>query len=172
MAGRGCHFSIVTVQRSGTHFLTDELFAGWKRCAVNQASDGNGFYLAHFSDAEYIHRRSEILCWPMVTSLRNPSALVASHHSRREGCPFLWKELDALLEADREVKINYLPLDVPDREEYLNRLNNRYSLALSTDWPIIRSDPIPKKIEDHRATRKVWEHYGELFGRFYERPGD
>ncbi len=65
----------------------------------------------------------------------------------------------------------YLPLDVPDRQDYLDTINERFDLALTTDWPVIghqQFGDVPLTGKEKADVLEQVEELSGFFGRFYQ----
>lgn len=62
----------------------------------------------------------------------------------------------------------YLPIDLPDRDEWLDKVNLKLNLKLNTDWPVIGrcDDPRPELDESEKTLVNSWmaDGFFEQFG--------
>ncbi len=141
---------VASVHHTGTHFLFEHLFDGWHR--YNMGYDcisephGNGIVRIHCD-----HQQSQYLPrWldshRAVVPMRNPFAVATSWKAREkdlDGFGSLMEKLnsqwDCLKKMVQPYNPIYLPIDAPDRENWLAALNKELGLELQTDWPVVMS---------------------------------
>jgi len=164
--------SLLSVRHTGQHFCTDHLFKDWRSVSPKAQPDRefDCYILCHLGDSLYESSYADFITWPVVMPLRAPKALVESHTWRYEDFYWLSRELDRLDKLDKVTKISYLPLDSSKRNQCLAQLNKRLGTTLQTDWPVIRERTDRKECTiDQGEVDWVWNTYGHIFGRFYER---
>lgn len=65
-----------------------------------------------------------------------------------------WKALERIVNEDDCI---FLPIDTPDREEYLQALRERSGKDLQTDWGKVNTAGTPKSMQCDKDLSYVWE---------------
>ena len=76
---------------------------------------------------------------PVVVPMRHPVSIFESWIAQDKPLALLPNQFQILKTMVDPVGPIYLPLDVPDRDSWLAKLNARLGLELQTDWPVIMS---------------------------------
>lgn len=165
---------VPTVQHTGSYFVANHLFSDWPKHPIKNAPLEHGVYFDHV----WPHKRQ---WWEelfeetdaIIVPLRHPAVVAESW--KRRGRPFRemcdqWRMMRDVIDA---YEPSYLPLDVEDRQSYLDAINERYGLSLATSWPVIHSKRQTNEIDwrtfypDDR-TQDLVDELEPLIGRFYK----
>lgn len=150
------HIFIASVHHTGTQF-TCKLFvdAGyeqnskWPEGRKGTPDPANYFHRSHIADSVGTELRHWLdLGIPIVVPIRHPIAVLKSWLVRKKDPLELKKQFELLIKVVDPYKPLYLPLDSPDREDYLTDIRLKVDLGLKTDWKPYRSK---LKGSDHRA---------------------
>jgi hypothetical protein len=142
---------IISVPHTGSNFLKKLLGVGYKHAkAFFEYGDPEG------------RRRYPVLPDVMVVPLRHPEDNWQSWVRRYDGsdAPWVqnhynqWKCLERLYNEGEEMI--FVPLDVPDRELYLDALRKHVGKKLLTDWEPVNSTGRKKK-EFKKDLSYVWD---------------
>lgn len=63
----------------------------------------------------------------------------------------------------------YLPIDRPDRQVYLDRINEVTGMSLTTDWPVVGSAEQPARLfseQEKDMLETLMDELQPLFSRF------
>ena len=136
---------VASVYHTGTNFVSKELFKGWHGYSMTWARynrgqpSGNGICLIH-CDVE----QSPCLRWWLgehntVVPVRHPLLVAASWKAQDKDLNLLPAQWEILKSTVAPHDPMYIPLDVPNRDSYLFKMNQRLGLNIQTDWPVIMS---------------------------------
>lgn len=188
-------FAILTIPHTGTHFVlnllggTRDNLHDW----MSKKFDANGhnFFVAHIYRLP-VFEIMESEGYNIICPMRHPITTVRSWHDRYtkdpieipdEGVPGYVENLEryinpefvpnlykSLITADQLYDINFLPIDSPKREEFLQKLNEKLGLSLETEWRPLNSHgestlDIPEPLLT-RTKDLIYEN-PEFFGKFY-----
>jgi hypothetical protein len=133
-------FAILSIPHTGTHFVT-KLLTG--ETEVNMGTSET-LYTSHvykLSAFEKAQQEGYVIVCPMrhpVTTMHSWAKWAAKLPENYSGdivspknVPTLYRNL---IWADELFDVNFIPIDSPHRDEYLDRFNKKYSLSLSTVW--------------------------------------
>lgn len=165
-----------TVEHSGTRFVID-LFhrAGFGHIHPQQPwGHPNVLVQAHFGQMKHWGKFEEILEVydpPMVIPLRRLHSIFLSWERRQKGFRSLDNEL-ALMTNMNDRDPYWLPVDAPDRDEWLSEINDGLGLHLETEWPIIGSDKRTagkpeETIKDQSEYHRLKDKYDWFFSQVY-----
>lgn len=158
----------LTIPRTGTHFLTT-LLEDYEAKVVHiwPKEVDTWSQLLHAGD-------------PIIVPLRHPLEVAKSWKRREIGpgdtlkvldLPQWWRLLIGVVDPAHPY---YLPLDVPDRDNYLARICLLADVDLETDWPVLREDGAPPADPAVELTMEEWSSVTEtirdhlaFFQRFY-----
>ncbi len=107
----------------------------------------------------------------MVIPLRHPLKVALTwkargHHSL-DMLAALWP---SIIKGMDPYEPCYLPLDVPDREDYLAAMNAKFGLNVSTDWARKGHEPhggVELTEQEQAAVLVQMDELSGFFGRFY-----
>lgn len=161
-----------TVEHSGTHFLID-LFRGFlhRHPTGNVAPGVNTLVQCHFGQAKHWGAFERIMVDfepPLVIPVRRLHAIVLSWESRQKRLTALDRELSLMTDMV-ERQPYWLPIDAPDREDWLAEINDGLGLNLHTEWPVVGSEKKTNgKPEDLIQDRNAYENLKAKHGWFFE----
>ncbi len=158
-----------SVPHTGSQFLFEYVLGDLGR--VEEPSDGGGFFFRHISFQHAALIRSYAKKYPCIVPMRHPMKVALSYKKRRESLQPMFEGFRMLVTAIDPLKPYYLPIDVPDRQNWLDRINTDLGLELRTDWAVIgEHDPLgpPGRL---CSTEIAWveglmEELSGFFGRF------
>lgn len=124
---RPAEFNTLSVMHTGSKFLFNHLLRDvkmeWEHKHIGANEDVNG----------WLHER------PCLVPMRHPEAVAVSHYTRYGSVDKMCHGFRQLVKFADPLGPYYLPLDTDDRQDYLDRINERFGLSLQTRWPIIGS---------------------------------
>jgi hypothetical protein len=154
----------LTIPGTGTHFLRE---------------------LLKDEESNVVHIwPNEVEVWSQALHEHDPSIIVPLRHpmevakswKRRPGrgleldkLPYWWQYMIGLVDP---AKPWYLPLDVPDRDGYLDQINFDLGLSLKTDWAVKREElasiPVDSKLTpvERRRVQDMIVKGAPFFSRF------
>ena len=91
-----------------------------------------------------------------------------SYKVRRESLETMGDYFRRLMTGIDPLKPLYLPLDVPDRQDYLDRINSELNLDLTTDWSAVGSFDQESRLTgtDHDIMADFMDEHSVFFHRF------
>jgi len=148
---------VASIEHTGTRFLTDHLLAGVP-----------GVYSHHLTNDAVFVLREKMREYPCIVPMRHPAKVAQSWSNQGRELDELWNSYRRLILSIDPLGPLYLPLDVSDRQQYLDAINDRCGLALRTDWPVIGSSGITIGLQGPGRTivRDMVEELSDFFGRF------
>jgi len=166
-------FLLVSVPHTGTNFTLYMLRKG-----LGQPQDISRILCYGHLDRHKMEMLLEFArVAPTVVPLRHPAAVVRSWGWRYVNRPELYEELPGyyqrLVEDIDPLDPYYLPIDVEDRQVWLDKLSAGFGLPLVTQWkPVNRGKDKSEVYEDTQKDREVLKYleteYAEFFSRFYD----
>ncbi|MCP4262278.1 MAG: hypothetical protein GY774_32970 [Planctomycetes bacterium] len=128
-----------TIQHTGTFFMLREIFQGFTKCSLRAEPKDPGVIFDHTwpGHTEYFHKW--LSKYPSVTPLRSPERIVYSWERRERPLYKLVILINEWIALMERFDVFILPIDHPNRDKYLIRLNERLGTGLSTDWSVIPS---------------------------------
>lgn len=163
---------IASVQHSGTHFVKQHLLSGWPEVSEPKQHSANAIYQEHVVPESLLRIRAAMKCGaPCIVPLRHPVKVALSWKARGLNLAHFTDQFRRLVTAVDPLGPLYLPLDVPDREDYLARICERLGINFYTEWPIVHSCGKQGRFEEGADTWLVEDIQDELahfFGRFYD----
>ena len=108
---------------------------------------------------------------PAIIPLRHPHLMMESWKRRGKPVKDMVTAYRRILELD-SFDPYYLPMDVEDRAEYLNKIEDGLNISLGTDWPIVNSkehtsDLNWKEIVPDEETSQLVNEIIPFLNRFY-----
>ncbi len=82
------------------------------------------------------------LMYPMLVPIRHPASVARSWKARGKPVSEMVGQWQMLIDQVAPFKPSYLPLDVDNREDWLEAFCDKFSLDLSTDWEVVRGSGI------------------------------
>ena len=158
---------VASVHHTGTNFVWQHLLKGMKQ--VGMGSDGapkNSFARIHCDLSQHIFLERWLKKCPCIVPLRHPLTVAASWKARGKNLSNLagqWQILKT--EVDPYLPM-YLPIDSPEREQWLEPIRGFIDPKLQTDWPVVMScNKSAELTDDERAS--VFEVMADgFFDRF------
>lgn len=165
---------VPTVQHTGSKFITAHLLAGQTKRDIKKGYVGPGVYFDHLWPHKWEWWQPLLDQFPAIVPLRHPSAVYESWRAR--GRPFreMTDQWRVLIEKVDPYQPYYLPLDVEDRQGYLDRINTELGMNLTTEWKVVHSkwgtniDWRTHYPPDH--VQEFIDQYQSFFDRFYSPP--
>ena len=155
-----------SVAHTGSVFLLEDLLADLVR--VDEPTDDGGFFFRHIGFEHAALIRSYAKQYPCIVPMRHPMKVALSYKKRRESLQDMLDGFRRLVTAIDPLNPYYLPLDVPDRQDWLDRINNDLNLDLQTNWQARNVCSGSGRLCD---TELAWveglmDELSEFFGRF------
>lgn len=135
-ATRSPFLLLPTIRHSGTNFAFHVLGLPWFK--VWKWRGEPGVIHHHFCDS-LMDRMEALLPAPVVIPLRRPEAMAKSHMARYGHLDFLTRGMARLRVFEGKCAPYWLPIDAPDRDDYLAKLSEGLGMDLKTEWPVIDS---------------------------------
>lgn len=159
---------LTSVPGSGTHFVLDQLFHDWKRGGLRNPGlwDQDKIYYSQHSYAKALSGLLELAeKHTLIIPLRHPMAVAQTTKNRGQHLTMMVECFRTIIDYLDKFDPCYLPLDRPDRQEYLTRLNERCGTKFETDWPVIRHET-----RNDRQERLILEGEASLVNKLMEDP--
>ena len=170
-------FLIASIPHTGTH-LCKHIFCNVPKRPRLQIKYGrldpevwipDGWFHEHITQESMRFIRHWAQAVPVIVPMRHPIDVAVSWVTRNKKIGDLIDEYRRLFSIDRDYELLYLPIDTPDREEWLEKIDKKMEWETKTNFPVIKS--IGKKQE--LTTREAAEigafvtENMEFFSRFY-----
>lgn len=166
--------NIPTIPHTGSYLVADGLFGGFKRLGLNSKPENGCKYFDHL----FLHKidawKGKMEAYPSIIPLRHPILTAVSWARRNRDLGEMCVMWYVLVEQLDRYNPYYIPVDSPNRNDWLDRLNKGLRLDLSTNWPIINSkhntfeatiEDIP---EDNREQiERLCKNLDDFLSRFY-----
>lgn len=159
---------VASVPGSATRFIIEHLLAPRRRTAEDSGPCADSYFFEHL-EAEYLPSlRRMATKYPCIIPLRHPVAVALSWKARRMNIAHLCSQYRALVTALDPLKPFYLPVDVPNRQKYLDLINDITGLNLVTDWPVWKPSGEKGTFagSDQKLIADLQDELGVFFGRF------
>jgi len=129
---------IPTVPHSGTHLIHDMFAqAGFESSPIQNKHTGNTVTTTHIDRDERLNRVLSMMNeYQAVTPIRHPYLVEESWRRREQPLEPLYaslRRLPALYEAGALV----VPVDSPQRDKYIKRINKSLGINLKPDWKTV-----------------------------------
>ncbi len=156
---------MASVPHTGTRFV-HKLLAPRRR-GGEQPDDGS-FFFQHVDKENIPTLRRMMQSFPCIVPLRDPTATAISWRSRRMNVANLADDFRRLVSAIDPLGPYYLPLDVPNRQEYLDLINRELCQNLTTKWtPVCPSGEVARLGKNEREiVESMIDELGDFFSRF------
>jgi len=109
---------------------------------------------------------------PIFVPIRHPLSIARTW--LRRGCRMEWLPEALELLATEMDPINpwYVPIDTPDRDSYIDRINSTLGWGLDpAGWPLVGHNPVNSQMDLSKDQRDllqlVFEKHSEFFSRWY-----
>jgi hypothetical protein len=143
---------VASVHHTGTNFVFQELLKGLKQIGMAYSKHyrppDNAFTRIHcdMQQSPYLHWW--VSRFPTIVPLRHPASVAVSWKAREKSMWALENQWEILREMVAPYNPIYLPIDVDDRQSWLDKLNERLGMNIQTDWPVIMSRKQTATLED------------------------
>lgn len=111
--------------------------------------------------------------YPTIVPFRHPMSIAESWKKRGKPLSNLAVQYQIFREAVACNNPFYLPLDAPNREEYLDQIRKRIGMPIETSWPVIGSENSTAtltRVEEDQVRHMMSDGFFGQFG--YEYQGD
>lgn len=135
---------VTSIPHAGTRFVFEHLLSPLRRSSETEV-DPEGFLLEHISPDKVPRIRAWLRLYPCIVPIKHPRDVAISWKKRNLNNRTYYQTQNLcdyyrrLVSAVDPFEPFYLPLDRPDRQEYLDSINRGTWLNLETDWPIWQS---------------------------------
>lgn len=156
-----------TVRHTGSLFLRDIFLAvGFERVTLRGIETAHSLVFDHLYDTHMGHFKRWIGRFPLIViPLRDPAATALSWARRSEDFGHFveqWRNLISLSEHDPL----YVPIDRPDRQNYLDAVAGAIGAELSTDWAPVNTSCGPFKTDPPDVSDLYdWPVIGDFYSR-------
>lgn len=157
---------VASVRHTGTRFVTNHLLADRRR---TEFVPGPGEYYFNHADPQQLHTiRERAKLFPCIVPMRDPRAVAISWKKQRRDLADMVSNFHNLICGIDSLDPYYLPLDAPDRDEWLAHINANTDLDLKTDWPVICASSQPGRLggTDPELLAGFLEANAKFFARF------
>lgn len=141
---------VATVHHTGTHFIEEDILSDFDARSLNYCgkiagpSGKNIKIRIHLEPANTENLTEWCSQCEVVVPMRHPISVAESWKARpkkmtqmtQEDLIIQWNILKSVVDPHHPI---YLPLDVPDRDNWLQALNAKTGLNIHTHWPVIMS---------------------------------
>ena len=174
--------AILSIPHTGTHFI-NQLLGGGDRVemlGLNTTGD-HQLYVSHTYNLKVfrgVHDQGYEIVVPMrhpITTLNSWATWAEKSPIEHKGhmvkpayVPTLYRQL---IEASKVFQLNFLPIDSPYREEFLEQFNTKYHLNLTTQWKPLNSigqDRLEATSGIRKEMEKLIESNADFFNQFYK----
>ena len=116
-------------------------------------------------------RKLMLTGWPCIVPMLHPLKVAGTWTGGGKTLHPLWDSWRRLISAIDPLGPLYLPIDVPNRQTYLDAINEETCLDLKTDWPVIGSSGLAPNFDafnggERKLVDDMFEELGDFFGRF------
>jgi len=159
---------VASVPGSATRFVIEHLLAPRRRAAEDSGVCADSYFFEHIEPEHLPALRGMAAKYPCIIPMRHPAAVALSWTARRMNIAPLCSQYRALVTALDPLKPFYLPVDVPNRQKYLDLINDGAGLNLATDWPVWKPSGEKGKFagRDHELMADLQNELSDFFGRF------
>ena len=155
-------YTLPTIQHTGTKLLA-KLFKDFYWASFDEVTEEpNVLFLGHLT-VNSINKIKK-LDHPILVPLRHPNLVAESWRRRGKPLNELIENFNLLVNEIDPLKPHYLPIDVPDRQGYLDKINQDLNLNLTTDWSIENSKEHTYNL-NYKDLPTFFEH--SFINRFY-----
>jgi len=131
-------FTIPTIQHTGTKLLYKMFPQEFAHCSLREDSDqDNVLYVGHLTGNSIGLIKK--LDQPMIIPLRHPYLVAKSWELRGKPLTELTENFKLLVNELDPLSPLYLPIDVENRQDYLDKINKELGLELRTEWGVENS---------------------------------
>ncbi len=157
---------VTSVPHTGSQFVTQHLLGGAGLTSPNDV------YFQHVENGTVpMLRKLMLKGWPCIVPMRHPLKVAGTWTSRGKPLYQLWDYWRRLVSAIDPLKPLYLPIDVPNRQGYLDVICAELLVDFKTDWPVIGSGGMDSAFDTYKGGERrlvdgMFEELGDFFGRF------
>jgi len=163
-------FTIPTIQHTGTKFLA-KLFGQIHWASFYEKPECDDFlHVGHLTrnSIDAIKRLNHKIIIP----LRHPYLVAESWRRRNKPLDELEENFHLLVDELDPLNPLYLPIDVDNRQDYLDQINDDLGLALVTEWGVENSKKSTYNLSHKDMTpgpteKRLAEDIDEFLQRFY-----
>jgi hypothetical protein len=135
---------VASVHHTGTNFVHQHLLKGFPQTGMNYSHykkppDHRGHVRIHCDLSQHTYLPWWLKQFPCIVPMRHPMKVAASWKARDKSLDNLAIQWKILKEKVAPYDPFYLPLDVPDRQRWLDDIICFLETDLQTDWPVIMS---------------------------------
>lgn len=166
------HVVVASVPHTGTRFVFEHLLKGRHRCGEHPCDDGFSVY---HTDGRHKKRLIALAGqFPTIVPMRHPAKVAQSWAVNRSKNPDYYAPdrlraaFHSLVTDIDPLKPLYLPIDAPNRDEYLAKINAELGLGLDTGWPVVgESDKsATPEVANPDIVASLVDELSSFFGRF------
>jgi len=160
-----------TCMHTGSHFVFEYLFGHLPKLNMQFPNYGatDGLYFNHLIDRNIAMFKPLMEKYPVVVPLRHPLVVAASHTAKLRSLDH--RQWINLAETVDSFNPYYLPVDRPDRNDYMIALNKGLGTDFPLEWPVyggrtdtsalrhydLEPDPHVDKLLENDAVRNLIE---------------
>jgi hypothetical protein len=163
-------YTIPTIQHTGTKLLAN-MFEGFKRISFIEESEAdNVLYLGHLTVNSIDNIKK--LKNPIILPMRHPYLVAESWKRREKPLSDLVINFRLLINDIDKLDAMYLPIDVENKQDYLDEINEKLGLSLYSDWNVVNSKKQTynlsyKELTPDPEMEDLVSDNKEFFERFY-----
>lgn len=163
---------VSTIPHSGSRLLVDEILKTPWQALANKPKPGFNYFEHIYTHNAPLHKM-RMEQYSAIVTLRHPLLVASSWKQRGMDIGEMCVCWYILVEQLDKYEPLYLPIDAKDRDEYLNKINQKLGLDLQTDWPLVNSKfhtdkPIDLG-EDQAQVDRLISNISDFLKRFYPR---
>lgn len=157
---------VTSVPHTGSQFVTKHLLSGAGLTSPNDV------YFQHTENGTVPMLRKLMKAgWPCIVPMRHPLKVAGTWTGRGLELHTLWNSWRRLVTAIDPLNPLYLPIDVPNRQTYLDVINEALCQDIRTNWPVIGSTGLAPNFDSFKGGERImvdqmFEELGDFFGRF------
>ena len=164
-------YTIPTIQHTGTKLLA-KMFGDmhWASFTEDIGDRENVLFLGHLTVNSVDNIKK--LKHPIIIPFRHPFLIYESWIRRNKNIPDLIENIRLLVNEIDPLNPHYVPIDVPNKQNYLDKLNRDLDIDLITDWGIENSKKATYNLSyrDIKPTNDILalvDEIGPFLNRFY-----
>lgn len=133
---------VVSVHHTGTNLVYDQILRAFRPRAGGAEYFERGMphgKLRIHCEGRFVETLERFLPFPIVVPMRHPEAVFRSWKSRAKSVNALMMQYEMLKAFIAPAEPFYLPIDTPDRDEYLDKLSKLTGKHIHSRWPVVSS---------------------------------